>query len=169
MNKSRIGYTYAVLRYVHDVVAGEFINVGVVVFAPRDGFALMRITPSLFRVSQAFSNVNTSTLKKHLNAIKAAVEAKKSCSDLSSILQSALPDDSNSLRWSDVGAGVARSAEQALTELFERLVLRVETRYQNDEPVHAFQMYRAEERHALAANNEWIPLEHASAQLRVCK
>jgi hypothetical protein len=34
----RTPYSYAVLRYVHDIGTGEFINVGVVVSAPSVSF-----------------------------------------------------------------------------------------------------------------------------------
>jgi Protein of unknown function (DUF3037) len=30
-------YTYTILRYVHDVTTGEFVNVGVVMHLPREG------------------------------------------------------------------------------------------------------------------------------------
>ena len=33
--KNQISYTYAVLRYVHDVTSGEFVNVGVALYAPQ--------------------------------------------------------------------------------------------------------------------------------------
>jgi Protein of unknown function (DUF3037) len=32
-------YTYTILRYVHDVTTGEFVNVGVVMHLPREGRA----------------------------------------------------------------------------------------------------------------------------------
>jgi hypothetical protein len=40
-------YTYVVLRYRHDPLAGEFANVGVVLHAPRGRFlgAKLRTTP----------------------------------------------------------------------------------------------------------------------------
>ena len=32
-------YTFSTLRYVHDVVSGEFVNVGVALYAPDTRFA----------------------------------------------------------------------------------------------------------------------------------
>lgn len=32
--KTQYPYTYSVLRYVHDVTSGEFVNVGVVLYSP---------------------------------------------------------------------------------------------------------------------------------------
>ena len=34
----KIPYSFSVLRYIHDVVTGEFANVGVVLFAPGQVF-----------------------------------------------------------------------------------------------------------------------------------
>jgi Protein of unknown function (DUF3037) len=33
--KNQVSYTYSVLRYVHDVTTGEFVNVGVRISADR--------------------------------------------------------------------------------------------------------------------------------------
>jgi hypothetical protein len=33
--KNQYSYTYTVLRYVHDVTSGEFVNVGVALHAPQ--------------------------------------------------------------------------------------------------------------------------------------
>jgi len=35
-------YTYTILRYVHDVTTGEFVNVGVVMHLPREGRLLAK-------------------------------------------------------------------------------------------------------------------------------
>ena len=35
---SKTPYTYTVLRYVHDIATGEFLNVGVALFAPEPRF-----------------------------------------------------------------------------------------------------------------------------------
>jgi hypothetical protein len=34
-----LSYTYTVLRYVHNTTSGEFVNVGVVLYAPEARYA----------------------------------------------------------------------------------------------------------------------------------
>ena len=43
---NRYSYTYCVLRYVHDTTSNEFVNVGVVLYAPKAKYlsALCRTT-----------------------------------------------------------------------------------------------------------------------------
>ena len=49
---NELSYTYTVLRYVHDVMTGEFVNVGLVVHSPAANF---------FRVETRSSNWITIT------------------------------------------------------------------------------------------------------------
>ena len=52
--KNQYSYTYSVLRYVHDVTSGEFVNVGVALYAPKARYlgALCRTTYS--RLNKVF-------------------------------------------------------------------------------------------------------------------
>ena len=45
-------YSYTVLRYVHDVVSGEALNVGVVMHAPAAGFLKVRTRKNVDRLKQ---------------------------------------------------------------------------------------------------------------------
>ena len=46
-------YSYTILRYVHDVVAGEFLNVGVVMHAPAGGALLVRTQTAIGRLRES--------------------------------------------------------------------------------------------------------------------
>ena len=47
-------YSYTVLRYVHDTMTGEFVNVGVALHAPEAGYLSAICRTTYRRVSAAF-------------------------------------------------------------------------------------------------------------------
>ena len=51
-------YSYTVLRYIHDVVSGERLNVGVVMHAPAGGFLKVRTRKTVDRLKQAFPDLD---------------------------------------------------------------------------------------------------------------
>jgi hypothetical protein len=54
----KVPYTYTVLRYVHDVMTGEFVNVGLVMHVPSRQQVLARTRTTFGR--RATSDVVTS-------------------------------------------------------------------------------------------------------------
>lgn len=128
-------YTYSILRYRHDPVAGEQLNVGVVLHSPDRHFLGARFRKSYGRLSKAFPDVDGSTLRQDLSRIEKAFErmAKMEGSDLFSIDRNAasfattlLAPDDGSLIWSDLGSGTTESPEATLDKLFARLVTQYE-------------------------------------------
>src|SRR2546430_4979201 len=51
-------YSTITLRYVHDVVTGEFVNIGVVLYAPEQRFLDARFTTSYERLNAAFLKID---------------------------------------------------------------------------------------------------------------
>lgn len=47
----KMPYSFAVLRYIHNIVTGEFINVGVVLYSPKARFLSALCTARYGRVS----------------------------------------------------------------------------------------------------------------------
>lgn len=61
------------VRYVHDVLTGEFLNIGVVLLCPERGFAGARFLTQWSRVSAAFPNAELPLLRR------IAVEIESAC------------------------------------------------------------------------------------------
>lgn len=128
-------YTYSILRYRHDPVAGEQLNVGVVVHSVDRPFLGARFRKNYGRLSKAFPDVDGSTLRQDLTRIEKAFErlTKLEGNDLLSIEGNAAsfatkivgPDD-GSLIWSDLGSGTTDNLEATLEKLFIRLVTQYE-------------------------------------------
>jgi hypothetical protein len=129
-------YTYTVLRYVHDVTIGEFVNVGVALYASEVRYlgALCRTTYG--RLSKVFPGVNAEHFKALMRHIQNRFEESgerlaselqfASPSDVIEIAQSVLPKDDSSLQWSPSGSGRTDDPAQALEKIFDRMVMRYE-------------------------------------------
>lgn len=54
----KTAYSYVTLRYIHDVVTGEFANVGLVVYAPDQCFLEGIFTTSCGRLNAMFLEID---------------------------------------------------------------------------------------------------------------
>ena len=54
----KTAYTFVTLRYVHDVVTGEFANVGIVLYAPDERYLEARFTTSYERLNALFVKID---------------------------------------------------------------------------------------------------------------
>ena len=132
---NRHTYTYSILRYRHDPVAGEQLNVGVVLHSPERRFLAARFRRNYGRLSKAFPDVDGSTLRHDLTRIERAFErlTKKETTDLfftgnnagTFAMQIVAPDD-GALIWSGLGSGTTDNPEATLEKLFYRLVTQYE-------------------------------------------
>jgi hypothetical protein len=133
-------YTFTVLRYVHDIVTGEFANVGVVIHSPNARMLRAKVRTTYGRVSKVFPAMDGESFKSELGYIERALaRADKQFDDLfgdssGNALAFAirvLPRDDSSFQWSPLGSGVAENLNAELDDLFSRFVLS------NDERMHA--------------------------------
>jgi Protein of unknown function (DUF3037) len=132
----RLPYSYVLLRYVHDVVRGEFANVGVVLFAPDSHFLRGRFVSDFRRLRAMFGELDEahlSAMAQHLDETFAKFHPGRDAPkrDISQLVQQVLPADDSSLQWSPAGGGVTNDATDKLNHLFQRFV------QQHCEPVTA--------------------------------
>lgn len=129
----RIAYSYLTLKYIHDAVTGEFVNVGVVMFAPEKGFVGVKMRRKYGRINSFFPDAQGAALTKTLRGIERAF--KRYSSDMKapglfdgrfenilSLVRSTIPLDDSALQWGDVRGGMAKELASALDRHFERLV-----------------------------------------------
>jgi hypothetical protein len=123
-------YSYTVLRYVHDVITGEFVNVGIVLHAATGLKSKFRSTYG--RVSSVFPTLDERAFKEALRAVKATIDqlAKseksagllRSSPDAIAFARKALIIDDSSFQWSPPGSGTTRDAAATLDQLYNRFV-----------------------------------------------
>ncbi len=136
--KNQYSYTYSVLRYVHDVTSGEFVNVGVALYAPQAHYLSAICRTTYGRLNKVFPGVNAEHFKALMRHIQNSFEAQgerlsgelplTSPTGVLEIAQSVLPKDDSSLQWSPAGSGRTDDPAQALEKLFNRMVMRYEER-----------------------------------------
>ena len=124
-------YGFSILRYVHDPVTQEFVNIGVAVFAPQAQF-LRAVCPGHYgRINRMFSRIDGvrfRQLSRHIqNQIHALgtrlpLDTGAPAKALETLLASVLPPDDSSIQFSPAGVGLSRDPERTLAELFERYV-----------------------------------------------
>ncbi len=132
---SRRPYSYSVLRYVHDIVTGEFINVGIVFLAPGDGadgpVVLAEFKDRIQRLRPLFPDIDRAAFVSSIGAIRRAakgiakqVESDRlfSSGDARAVALRMLPHDGSSLQWSDVGTGIAKDVQKEFNRIANRML-----------------------------------------------
>lgn len=126
-------FQYQVVRYRHDRVTGEFVNVGIIVYEPASGFVDSQFISKYSRITQFFENVDGNYLIKILKQFKKEFEyhsvsykglfsnTYKSINDISGMI---LPKDDFSLFCSEVFTAIDLDLKIAMSDLFERIVDR---------------------------------------------
>ncbi|GAA4494629.1 DUF3037 domain-containing protein [Gluconacetobacter tumulicola] len=135
-------YSYVTLRYCHDSVTREFVNIGVVVFSSEGKFLKGRYTDRIQRVTALFPNIDRDNLRHIIRSVKSAtnniIKMGEFC-DLFSGIHNAetvarriIINDDSALRWSPLAGGISTDLEETTEHLFERFV----TRYQENIQKH---------------------------------
>ena len=123
----RLPYSYVVLRYVHDIVTGEFANLGVVVLAPDAQFLRGRFNSDFRRLRAMFGEMDEAhllSMLEHLDRAFAEFLPTRlhASQNISQLVQQMLPADDSSLQWSSPGGGMTRDVSDTLDHLFQRFV-----------------------------------------------
>lgn len=131
---TRIPYTYAILRYVHDVSAGEFINVGVVITSPENGFVRAKFNPTFGRLKKTFPTLNGDAFRSRIRSLQSSFDAldSKCAAELpftsgvriQELLYSVLPKDDSSLQWAPPGSGLTKDLSETLSTLYARFITK---------------------------------------------
>lgn len=134
---SKEAYSYVVLRYVHDVLSGEFVNVGVVMVAPRSGKFLAKTRKTIGRIKHVFPDLDRNSFVSGMNAVDRGIRAARKAMETEGMFSSSrnaasyardiLPSDDSSLQWSPVASGLSSCPEVTFDRLFERFVTRYDT------------------------------------------
>lgn len=158
-------YSFSVLRYTHDVVTGEFINVGIVLYAPKAKFLSAICTSRYGRLSKMFNNVNGEHFKYVVRYIQAQIEEEgerltgelqfdKTPKTVLEFTAKVLPRDDSSLQFSPEGFGITDNPQFTLEQLYTRYVEqyfeKAERPSRNDEDIWRVFKKPLEEKRILA-------------------
>jgi hypothetical protein len=125
-------YAYRVLQYRHDPMAGELVNVGVMVHSAESCFLDIRVRSSLGRLDNLYIDLDRRTLTSGLHAVETAVAV--AAGELPELLSVGLGVEDVSRRilgpgdgcfvWGAVGSGTTVDLPAALDRLYQRFVER---------------------------------------------
>jgi hypothetical protein len=135
-------YTYTVLRYVHDPITGEFINVGLVLFCPAASGvrAILKASTrkTIGRMRDMFPDLDRDafvstmrTIERQLGRVAERLANDGlviSDGDASSFAREVLPTDDSSLQWSPAGGGLTDAVEKVFDRLCARFITRYDTK-----------------------------------------
>lgn len=140
MNK-KATYSYTILRYVHDIVTGEFVNIGVVLYVPQTGTVCFKIRGTIGRLKGIFPDIDRSSFIGSVHAARRALQKIAKCehsidlfndgADAAKIARKAIPLDDSSLQWSPISGGISDEPSKALERLYERFVSRYDNHYRH--------------------------------------
>lgn len=132
---SRRPYSYSVLRYIHDIVTGEFVNVGIVFLAPAhlaDGaIVLTEFKDRIQRLRTLFPDIQRTDFASAIDGIRRAARgvAKEVQQDrmyfngdARAVALRMLPHDGSSLQWSEIGTGIAKDVEKDFHRIADRML-----------------------------------------------
>ena len=134
-------FTYTVLRYVHDIATGEFVNMGLALYAPEAKYASAICSQRYGRLSKMFLDVNGEHLRSVMRYIQARFEEYSTKlngelpldgrpKSVMEIAMSILPKDDSSLQWSEPNGGFTEDPAATLEQLYTRMVEKYEQRTQ---------------------------------------
>lgn len=148
-------FQYAILRYVHDPVTQEFLNVGVVVYSLEARYLDCLLTTRYARLSNAFKSINGEHFRRQVNHIEHRLQQLSRqqsqpglfgdhAHGIEAILRQVMSEDDSSLVFGGYGGGLADDPTKALHSLFTRLVDRyaVEDERTSRTEEEVWQVYR---------------------------
>jgi hypothetical protein len=138
--KSKQAYSYTILRYVHDVMTEEFINVGIVLYLPSCGSIKVKTRKTIGRIKEMFPNLDRPTFVETMRSLERSIlrverELKKSplfspSIDAGSVARKALPTDDSSLQWSPIGTGLTDNVDATFARLYERMIAQYDEHFE---------------------------------------
>ena len=128
----KVAYIFSVLRYVHDPVTQEFINIGVAMFSPESKYFRAICTTSYGRIASMFQTIDDPhfrQISQHIQDRICAVGDEfesalpfEAAPAIEHLLAQVLPPDDSAFQFSKAGVGLSADLDRTLNELFQRHV-----------------------------------------------
>jgi hypothetical protein len=130
----RTPYSFSILRYVHDPVTQEFINIGIAVYSREANFLHAICTTHYARITRMFTKIDgnrfrqlTRYIQEQINAIGSSLPSELPFEPgraIEQLLSRVLPPDDSSMQFSHAGVGLSHDLKKTSEELFDRYVER---------------------------------------------
>lgn len=123
-------FQYQLIKYVHDHFTNEFVNVGVVVYAPDHQYLNCKVVNRHVRIKAMFPHANGRFIEKVLKGIEATVKQRakelgglfRITEQLETITNSIFPKDNSSIQFTPVKFALDIDLDAAIQDLYKQLV-----------------------------------------------
>lgn len=130
--RMKLPFEAVVVRYVHDVIADERLNIGVVLLSIEHRFVGSRFPTQWGRVTAAFPTAELPVVRRVASAIVNACAAAAGHThpplfvpqDVMEFVTTVIPRDDAAIQFSDVVRGLTADPEATLDQLYEQFVGR---------------------------------------------
>lgn len=133
--KIQIPFQFRILRYVHDSFTGEFLNVGLALYAQDTHFFRVRLLNKYQRITCAFPSADGEHYRKYITALQTKfdnltdeVNSKQLSLQpwlpnlVDELLSKVLPPDDSSIQFGPIQGGMTLDLDQVFSDLYYRLV-----------------------------------------------
>ncbi len=142
---TRKPFEFTILRYVHDPVSAEFVNIGIILYSPGERSLYWRFTTSSNRLSRSFAGFQASLVTRFIecleNELREIMERfdaddlsrdhffpyQRSVQSLDEVVRLLIPDQGGCFQTGGLLGGITIDFERELGRLFERYVSRYDT------------------------------------------
>lgn len=128
----KFAYSFSVLRYVHDPVTREFVNIGVVVYSAEAEYLRAICTVNYGRITQVFQKIDGQRFRqisRHIQEEIGAIGRMRESwlpldppQSIESILSKILPPDDSAIQFSEPGVGLSSDLDSTLQGAYSRYV-----------------------------------------------
>lgn len=130
MNK--FGYTYCLVKYVHNPAAGEMLNIGVILFSEEAKQIIGKFEIHFDRLSSAFANFDGDHYRFIIRNLEHSIFQlndrfkpslfQREFKDIKDIFRTLVPDLGLSIQFGNVLAGITNDLEDESEHIFYRLI-----------------------------------------------
>ena len=130
MNK--VGYTYCLIKYVHDPAAAEVLNVGVLMFSKDAKRIAGKFEIHFDRLSSTFANFDGENYRAVIRSMEYSISRLNTnfvptlfgsnVKDIKDVFRQLVPDLGLSIQFGAVLAGITDDLEYEIEQIFDRLI-----------------------------------------------
>ena len=130
MNK--FGYTYCLVKYVHNPAAGEMLNIGVLLFSDEVKQIVGKFEIHFDRLSSAFANFDGDHYHFVIRNLEHSISQlndrfkpslfQNGFEDIKGVFRLLMPDLGLSIQFGNVLAGITNNLEEEAEHIFNRLI-----------------------------------------------
>lgn len=132
---NKIPFQYAILQYRHDLVTGEFLNIGLALYSKEKQFFQVRLLTKYSRLTDAFPGSDGEFYRKYIGFLQRKFDklskeimipqfkfTDNKSLGIRELLNSVLPKDDSSIIFDHPKGGVSEDIEGVFSQLYDRLV-----------------------------------------------